>query len=240
MSKSGARIVIVDDEIEIIRALQRYLVANGYNVLPAMSGEEAIEIFRQQRPDVMLLDLGLPDMSGLDVCRLIRVESTMPIIVLSVRDTEQDKVQALDLGADDYVAKPFGMDEILARIRVALRHIAQLPKGTEPQIQIGPLVVDVAQRRAYLNGRVLQLTPTEYGILKVFLNYRGRVVTRNMLLNEIWSADPSDTRDREHSLHVYISQLRQKIEPVSGQFHFLQTIPGVGYRFSDEEEVYSK
>src|SRR2546428_6640090 len=146
MSKSGARILVVDDEIEIMRALQRSLTAHGFEVFTASTGEDALEEVAQHRPDLMLLDLGLPGISGLEVCKRVRAQSNLPIIVLSVKDAERDKVQALDLGADDYVPKPFGIDEVLARIRVALRHAAQVQSGTEPRFVAGPLSVDFAQR----------------------------------------------------------------------------------------------
>ncbi len=141
MSKSGARILVVDDEIEILRALQRSLTAHGFEVFTASTGEEGLDSIPHYRPDLMLLDLGLPGMSGLEVCKRVRAQSNLPIIVLSVKDTERDKVLALDLGADDYVSKPFGMNEVLARIRVALRHAAQVESGTEPIFTAGPLRV---------------------------------------------------------------------------------------------------
>ena len=153
MSKGGARILVVDDEVEIVRALQRSLTAHGFEVFTAHSGEEALEAVAHYRPDVMVLDLGLPGISGLDVCREVRAQSNLPIIVLSVKDTERDKVQALDLGADDYVSKPFGVNEVLARIRVALRHSAQVESGTEPVYTAGPLSVDFAHRQVLLNGQ---------------------------------------------------------------------------------------
>src|SRR5436309_6773860 len=152
MSKSGARILVVDDEIEILRALQRSLSAHGFEVFTAGSGEEALEAIGHYRPDLMVLDLGLPGMSGLEVCRRVRAQSNLPIIVLSIKDTERDKVQALDLGADDYVSKPFGMNEVLARIRVALRHTAQVQAGTEPSFTAAPLKVDFAQRLVQVSG----------------------------------------------------------------------------------------
>src|SRR5215472_16705079 len=147
MSKSGARILVVDDEIEIMRALQRSLTAHGFEVFAAGSGEEALDAIIQHRPDLMVLDLGLPGISGLEVAKRVRAQSNLPIIVLSVKDTERDKVLALDLGADDYVSKPFGMNEVLARIRVALRHAAQVESGAEPIFTAGPLSVDFAQRQ---------------------------------------------------------------------------------------------
>src|SRR5258707_3608683 len=153
MSKSGARILVVDDEIEILRALQRSLTAHGFEVFTASSGEEALDSITHYRPDLMLLDLGLPGMSGLEVCKRVRMQSNLPIIVLSVKDAERDKVLALDLGADDYVSKPFGINEVLARVRVALRHSAQVQTGTEPTFVAGPLKVDFAQRSVQVKGQ---------------------------------------------------------------------------------------
>jgi two-component system, OmpR family, KDP operon response regulator KdpE len=231
MSKPGATILVVDDEQEIVRALQRSLTAHGYRVQTASTGEEALATLSQYHPDLLLLDLVLPGMSGLEVCRRVRAESNVPIIVLSVKDAEHDKVEALELGADDYVAKPFGMNEVLARIRVALRHVAQAPSGTEPRFQAGPLSVDFARRRVLVDGRAISLTPTEYDLLKIFITHRGKLLTRQMLLKELWGAQ---THGRTHSLHVYVAQLRQKIEPVPERPQFILTVPGVGYRFSDE------
>ncbi|HEY6406497.1 MAG TPA: response regulator transcription factor [Ktedonobacteraceae bacterium] len=231
MSKRGASILVVDDEREIVRALKRSLSAQGFTVLTASSGEEAVEVVSQQHPDLLLLDLLLPGMSGLEVCRRIRKTSNVPIIVLSVKDAEHDKVEALDLGADDYIAKPFGMKEVLARVRVALRRVAQVSSGGEPRIQVGPLSVDFAQRRVQVHGREVSLTPTEYDLLKVFITYRGKILTRKLLLKEVWGAE---AHARMHSLHVYVAQLRQKIEPEPERPQFILTIPGVGYRFADE------
>ncbi len=233
MSKLGASILVVDDEREILRALQRSLTAHGYKVFTARSGEEAIEAVARNRPDLLLLDLLLPGMSGLEVTRWVRERSNVPIIVLSVKEAERDKVEALDLGADDYVAKPFGMNEVLARVRVALRHVAQVQTGTEPHFQAGPLEVDFAARRVQVEGREVQLTPTEYELLKILITHRGKILTRQMLLQELWGAE---AHARMHSLHVYVAQLRQKIEPELERPQFIITIPGVGYRFSDDAE----
>jgi two-component system, OmpR family, KDP operon response regulator KdpE len=233
MSKDGARILVVDDEPEIVRALQRSLTIHEYRVLVATSGEEAIDVALQQRADLLLLDLMLPDMSGLEVCRRVRAVSNIPIIILSVKDAERDKVEALDLGADDYIAKPFGINEVLARVRVALRHASMPPKGTAPCFQAGPLSVNFDRRRVSLAGKEVALTPTEYDLLKVFIIHRGKVLTRQHLLKAIWG---SCAQGRMHSLHVYVAQLRQKIEPVPACQHFIFTIPGVGYRFADEAE----
>jgi two-component system, OmpR family, KDP operon response regulator KdpE len=233
MSKRGASILVVDDEREIVRTLKRSLIAHGFTVITASNGEEAIEMFSQQRPDLMLLDLLLPGISGLEVCRRVRKMSNVPIIVLSVKDAEHDKVEALDLGADDYVAKPFGMKEVLARVRVAIRRVAQLPSGTEPRFQAGLLSVDFELRRVQVHEREVSLTPTEYDLLKVFITHRGKILTRQMLLKEVWG---NETHARTHSLHVYVAQLRQKIEPIPERPRFILNIPGVGYRFADENE----
>jgi two-component system KDP operon response regulator KdpE len=232
MSKGGARILVIDDEIEIVRALQRSLVAHGYEVFTANSGEEAVAGIAQHRPDLLLLDLGLPGMSGLEVCKSVRMQSNLPIIVLSVKDTERDKILALDLGADDYVSKPFSVNEVLARIRVALRHSAQVSSGTNPLFVAGPLKVDFAQRLVTLNDQEVKLTPTEYDLLKALINNRGKIMTRQMLLSQVWGVGYGT---EAHYLHVYIGQLRRKIEPDPAHPRFILTVSGVGYRFSSEE-----
>jgi two-component system KDP operon response regulator KdpE len=232
MNKSGARILVVDDEIEIVRALERSLAAHGYEVFIASSGEEALEVMAHHRPDLMLLDLGLPGMSGLEVCQRVRTQTNLPIIVLSVRDAERDKVQALDQGADDYVPKPFGVNEVLARIRVALRHAAQVQTGTEPRFVAGPLSVDFAQRRVQLGSQEVKLTPTEYDLLKVLIQYNGKIMTRQMLLSHVWGTGYGT---ESHYLHVYVGQLRRKIEPDPTHPRFILTVSGVGYRFNGED-----
>lgn len=229
MSKSGARILVVDDEIEIMRALQRSLTAHEYEVFTAMNGEDALESVGRHRPDLVLLDLGLPGMSGLEVCKRIREQSNLPIIVLSVKDTERDKVRALDLGADDYVSKPFGIDEVLARMRVALRHSAQVQVGTEPVFIAGPLSIDFARRLVLVNGQEVKLTPTEYDLLKALVKNNGKIMTRQMLLSQVWGTGYGS---EAHYLHVYIGQLRRKIEPDPAHPRFILTISGVGYRFN--------
>jgi two-component system KDP operon response regulator KdpE len=232
MSKSGARILVVDDEIEILRALQRSLSAHGYEVFTAASGEEALEEVAHHRPDLVLLDLGLPGMSGLEVCKHVRAQSNLPIIVLSVKDAERDKVLALDLGADDYVSKPFSVNEVLARVRVALRHAAQVQSGTEPRFTAGPLTVDFAQRQVFVDGHEVKLTPTEYDLLKALIKSNGKIMTRQMLLSQVWGTGYGA---EAHYLHVYIGQLRRKIEPDPAHPRFILTISGVGYRFSSDE-----
>ncbi len=230
-----ARILIIDDEKAIVRALQRSLVSQGYEVFSAPSGEKALEAIELHRPDLVLLDLGLPDMSGLEVCKRVRLQSSqLPVIVISVKDSEREKISALDLGADDYVAKPFSLDEVLARIRVALRHAALMTSEAEPAITIGPLHIDLAKRFVALEEQEVKLTPTEYDLLKIFLKYRGKIMTQQMLLTHMWGA--GDGKDAHH-LHVYIGQLRRKIEPDPLRPRLIVTIPGVGYRFSADGKV---
>jgi two-component system KDP operon response regulator KdpE len=231
MGKQRARILVIDDEGAIVRALQRTLSAHGYDVFTANSGEKALKVLQQQRPDLVLLDLGLPGMSGLEVCKQVRAQSNLPpIIVISVRNKERDKVEVLDAGADDYVSKPFGIDELLARIRVALRHAVPIPLGTDPYLTLGPLSVDFMQRLVLVSGQEVKLTPTEYDLLKIFLKNRGKLMTQQMLLSQVWGNDHSS---QANHLHVYIGHLRRKIEPDPAHPRFLQTIAGVGYRFSD-------
>ena len=232
MSKGGARILVVDDVAEIVRALQRSLTAHEFEVFTASSGEEALEAVAHYRPDVMLLDLGLQGISGLEVIREVRAQSNLPIIVLSVKETERDKVMALDLGADDYISKPFGMNEVLARIRVALRHSAQVESGTEPVFTTGPLSVDFAHRQVLLNGQEVKLTPTEYDLLKALIKNRGKILTRQMLLSQVWGTGYGA---ESHYLHVYVGQLRRKIEPDPANPRFILTISGVGYRFNADD-----
>ena len=233
MSKGNTRILIVDDEIEIRRALQRNLIAHGFDVTTVGSGEEALDEVTLHRPDLMLLDLGLPGMSGLEVCKRVRAISNLPIIVLSVKDTERDKVHALDLGADDYVAKPFGIDEVLARVRVALRHLSQLQSSTGSTFVAGPLRVDFAQHQVYVNGHEVKLTPTEYDLLTTLIKNSGKIMTRQMLLSQVWGTGYGT---EAHYLHVYIGQLRRKIEPDPAHPRFIITVSGVGYRFNGDNE----
>ncbi len=233
MSRQKPKILIVEDEIEIVRALQRSLVAHSYDVVTVPSGEKALTLLQQQSPDLILLDLGLPGMSGLEVCKRVREDSDLPIIIISVKNKERDKVHALDLGADDYLSKPFGMDEVLARIRVALRHAARMsPRlDVEPSITLGPLRVDFTQHLVFVNDQEVKLTPTEYDLLKVFIQNRGKIMTQHMLLTQVWG---NNHDSKSHYLHVYIGHLRRKIEPDPTYPHFLQTISGVGYRFCDD------
>lgn len=232
MSKGKARILVIDDDGEIVRILQRSLSIYGYDVLTAMNGETAFEIIGQYRPDLLLLDLGLPGISGLEICKQIRAHSNLPpIIVVSVRDTEREKVEAFAAGADDYVCKPFGINEIVARIRVALRHAVYVPVGTEPSLSIGPLQINFEQRHVSVNEHDVKLTPTEYDLLKVLIRNRGKILTQQMLISHLWG---SERTIQSHYLHVFIRQLRRKIEPDPANPCLLLTIAGAGYRFSDE------
>jgi two-component system KDP operon response regulator KdpE len=226
---SGARILVVDDEPQIRRAVRTALAGHGYGVATAETGAEALTTFGEWRPDVVLLDLMLPDRDGLVVCQAIRAMAATPIIVLSARGEEHDKVAALDQGADDYLTKPFGVEELLARIRVALRHVAQRAAGatTEPVIAIGPLTVDLDRRRVTRDGVEVHLTPTEYDVLKYLLQHADRVVTHRMLLAAVWGAEFTE---QTPMLRVFIKQLRQKVEADPAEPRLIVTEVGVGYR----------
>ncbi len=224
----NTRILVVDDEPQMGRLLKTGLSARGYDVAIATDGQAALNLAASWRPEVIVLDLGLPLLDGLEVCRRIRGWSQVPIIVLSVRDTEQDKVEALDLGADDYLTKPFGMDELLARIRVALRHAARLTSAEEPVLTFGDLQIDRARRLVTLSGQEVRLTPTEYELLRVLATHAGKVLTHRFLLRSVWG--PSYEQDVP-TLRVFITQLRRKIERDPAQPGFILTEPGIGYRF---------
>ena len=230
MSNEGAHILIVDDERQIRRMLHTSLAGHGYQVIEAASGEEGLLAAADQRPDIILLDLGLPDLDGVEVTRRLREWTETPIIILSVREREQDKVMALDAGADDYLTKPFGMSELLARIRVTLRHF---DKGHhEPVFQTGSLSVDFGRRLVTLAGKELSLTPTEYDLLRLLIQQGGKVLTHRQLLRQVWGeAYEFET----HLLQVNISNLRKKIEPDPNLPQFVLTESGVGYRFRLEE-----
>lgn len=226
------KILIVDDEPQILRALRAGLTAHGYDVTSAHDGEEALDKAALELPDVVVLDLNLPGLSGLDVCRELREWSPVPIIVLSVRDAERDKVTALDLGADDYLTKPFGMDELLARLRVALRHAARAADSSTPVIRAGDVTIDLARHTVRRGDDEVRLTATEYKLLAYLAMNAGRVLTHNQILEHVWGVG----YDAETQyLRVYISQLRRKLDPDSRHPHMIHTEPGVGYRFSAEE-----
>ncbi len=225
MSETGARVLIVDDEPAIRRFLRVSLSAHGYAVFEASDGQAALSAVVADRPDLIILDLGLPDLDGIEVTRLLREWTRIPIIILSVRGQEADKVTALDAGADDYLTKPFSTGELLARIRVALRHTGQ--SGTEPIFTSGDLTVDLVRRVVTVTGREVQLTPTEYDLLRVLVIHAGKVLTHRQLLREVWGIG---YEQETHILRVNISNLRRKIEPDPARPRHILTEPGVGYR----------
>jgi two-component system KDP operon response regulator KdpE len=220
-------IMVVDDERQIRRALKEGLIQEGYSVSTAETGEEAVHLLHLTPPDLVILDLGLPEMSGLEVCRIIRTHSRAPILVLSVRATERDKVAALDLGADDYLTKPFGMDELLARVRAHLRRWKAEPRP-QSRVQAGNLVIDFEARQVTRDGDEVRLTRTEYEILRFLVLNAGRVITHGMILQHVWG--PAYEEDVQ-SLRVHVAHLRKKIEPDPARPRYLRTEIGVGYRF---------
>jgi two-component system KDP operon response regulator KdpE len=231
LSVGQFRILVVDDESAIRRFLKLTLAAQSYDVLEASSGQDALKIAASHKPDVIVLDLGLPDMDGIDVIKLLREWTQAPIIVLSVRGAENDKISALDAGADDYLTKPFATGELLARLRTALRR-ATHPAG-EPVFINGDLVVDLEHRLIMFEKRDIQLTPTEYGILRTLVMNAGRVITQRQLLKAVWG--PGYELEY-HILRVNISNLRKKLEPIPTRPRFIITEPGVGYRLKTESD----
>lgn len=230
MTPNGAVILIIDDERQIRRMLHTSLIGHGYQVLEAANGNEGLILVAEKKPDIILLDLGLPDMDGITVTRRIREWADIPIIILSVREHEEDKVEALDAGADDYLTKPFGMIELLARIRVTLRHHFKVQN--EPIFQMHGLVVDFPQRSVNLNQQEISLTPTEYDLLKLLIQHKGKVLTHRHLLREVWG---TAYEFQTHLLQVNISNLRRKIESDSNIHRFIITESGIGYRFRYDE-----
>jgi two-component system KDP operon response regulator KdpE len=229
MIETSLNILVVDDEPAIRRFLRTSLAAYGHVVEEAVCGEDAVKLAATHQPDIIILDLGLPDMDGVEVTRRLREWTQTPIIVLSVRDHENDKILALDSGADDYITKPFGIGELLARIRVSMRHTFQ-PKD-EPMYQVGDLLIDMARRIVTVQGQLVTLTPTEYDILRMLATHAGKVLTHRQLLRAIWgNAYESET----HLLRVNVSNLRRKIEPDASRPTYILTEPGVGYRLIAE------
>lgn len=223
----GAKILVIDDETEIRKLLKVGLTAHGYAFLEAANGKDGIYQAAVARPDIVILDMGLPDMDGLDIVRQIREWSQVPIIILSVREQDNDKVNALDLGADDYLTKPFSMTELMARIRVAMRHQGNIKD--EPVIQIDDLWIDLARRQVKVAGNEIHLTPTEYDLLKILVSNAGKVVTHRHILTSIWG---NNGQEYAQYLRIYISQLRKKIERDPNQPRIILTEPGVGYRLA--------
>ena len=223
-------VVLIEDEPQIRRFLRATLGSQGYRLFEAGTGADGLVEAASRQPDVVIVDLGLPDLDGLEVIRRLREWSTVPIIVLSARGQEAEKVKALDAGADDYVSKPFGADELLARLRVALRHKAGVARE-DAVFTTGELRVDLGRRHVFVREQEVKLTPTEYRLLTTLVRHAGRVLTHRQLLKEVWG--PNQTEEA-HYLRVYMAQLRRKIEADPAQPRYLLTEPGVGYRLAGE------
>jgi two-component system KDP operon response regulator KdpE len=230
VASEGARILVIDDEHQIRRMLNVALSAHGYSLAEAPSGKEGLNQASIFHPDLVVLDLGLPDLDGMEVISRLREWTQVPIIVLSVRERENDKIDALDAGADDYLTKPFSMGELLARIRVAIKHFAK--SEDEPVLTFPDLTIDLARRIVLLSGQEVKLTPTEYEILKYLALHSGRVITHGQLLRTVWGPN---YQGETHYLRVYIGQLRRKIERNPTQPRYIMTEAGVGYRFISGE-----
>jgi two-component system, OmpR family, KDP operon response regulator KdpE len=226
------RVLVVDDEPQILRALRINLRVRSYDVDVAATGSAALEAAAKHPPDLVILDLGLPDLDGVEVIEGLRGWTQAPIIVLSGRADSTDKVEALDAGADDYVTKPFGMEELLARMRAAVRRSG--PDTSEPQVRLGPLIVDLAAKRVIRDGAEddegadVRLTPTEWHLLEVLLRNPGKLLSQRQLLTEVWGPGYADASG---NLRLYMAQLRRKLEPDPGRPHWLMTEPGMGYRY---------
>lgn len=221
-------ILVIDDEQQILRALRTILSQQNYQVTSASTGEEGLAYATAVQPDIIILDLGLPDMTGVQVCQQIREWSDLPVIVLSAHDSEAEKVAALDAGADDYLTKPFGVDELLARVRVALRHRSRVGSTKSSVVTVGALVIDLANHLVTRGGELVKLTATEYKLLAYLVGNPGRVLTHQSILNHVWGY--SEGSQMEY-LRVYIRQLRQKLEEDPRNPQLILTESGVGYRF---------
>ena len=223
-------VLIVEDEPQMRRFLRASLAAHGFRLLEAGTARDALALAASQPPDLILLDLGLPDEDGVAVTRSLREWSRIPVIVISARGREADKVEALDAGADDYLTKPFGVNELLARMRVALRHAREAAGEPLPVVEVGPLRIDLARREVSLDGQEVHLTPIEYRLLTLLAKNLGKVVTHRQLLKEVWGPGHDG---QTHYLRVYMAQLRRKIEADPARPRLLGTEPGVGYRLRD-------
>ncbi len=228
--KQGARVLVVDDEPGIRRFLRTSLTTHGYQMYEASTGQEGLQSVPIVRPDLIILDFGLPDLDGVDVTRSLREWTQTPILFLSVREQESDKIAALDAGADDYLTKPFGLGELLARIRAALRRADKTEPGAA--FASGDLQVDLARRIVRVNGRKVRLTPTEYALLKVLIRYADRVLTHRQVIREVWGGICYE--NEMHLLRVNVSNLRHKLEMDPGRPRHILTEPGVGYRLRTE------
>jgi two-component system KDP operon response regulator KdpE len=232
IAADGSVVLVIEDEPAILRFLRASLVAQGFRLVEATSGDEGLRQAATRQPDIVVLDLGLPDVDGLEVIRRLREWTAVPIIVLSARGQESDKIAALDAGADDYVSKPFGVGELLARMRVALRRAARTPHDAgNPVFALGELQVDLARRRVSVRGAEIHLTPIEYRLLTTLVRHAGRVLTHRQLLREVWGQPYSE---QTHYLRVFMGALRRKLEADPARPRYLLTEPGVGYRLADE------
>ena len=226
------RILVVDDESQITRVLRTSLSSQGYDLRVANDGETALEIMKDWQPDLVITDLSMPNMDGLELCRRLRSTSQIPIIVLSVRGEERTKVKALDAGADDYVTKPFGIEELLARVRANLRRIPETADSTPAIIDMGEFLIDIAARKVVVNHREVHLTPKEFDLLVYLAQHAGKVITHRTLLSAVWGGNSTE---QVEYLRVFVGQLRKKLEPESASPRYILTEPWVGYRFEPGE-----
>ena len=234
MTEPGALVLVVEDEPQMRKFLRASLASHGYRMLETDTVREAIQLVTGHRPDLVLMDLGLPDGDGIELTKKMREWTSVPIIVISARGREEDKVAALDAGADDYLTKPFGVRELQARIRVALRHAAQVASGSsEPEISIDNLRIDLPRRQVFVDGREVHLTPIEYKLLVLMARNAGKVLTHRTILKEIWG--PGQTH-QSHYVRVHMAELRKKVEQDPARPRLLVTEPGVGYRLRDRVE----
>jgi two-component system KDP operon response regulator KdpE len=228
MAHPVARILVVDDEPQVLRLLRAGLAADGFEVTTADTGEKALDLLATRHFDLLVLDLQLPGIDGRDVCRRLRSWSQLPILILSVQDREQEKIEALDLGADDYVTKPFSMGELLARVRAALRHAAQREGSLPTVLSLGDVTLDLVQRHVTRAGQPVHLRPTEYSLLDYLARNAGRILTHRAILQHVWGPEYGE---ETQYLRVYIRHLRQKLEPDPARPRYILTAPAVGYRF---------
>ena len=224
---ADAKILVVDDDKKIIDLVTAYLKREGYHVLAAYDGQQAIDLARHKQPDLVILDLALPQVDGMDVCRVLRAESNVPIIMLTARTTEDDKLAGLDLGADDYVTKPFSPRELVARVRTVLRRVGEKESGP-PEVRFGDAVVDFVRHEVRMSGQVVSLTPTEFRLLEVLIKEPGKAFKRIELLEQVCGYEYEGL---ERTIDAHVKNLRKKIEPEPGRPRYVVTVPGVGYRF---------
>lgn len=227
------RILIVDDDVKIVELLQLYLEKEGYGTLVAYDGFTALTLARQKRPDLVLLDLMLPVMDGLDVCRILRAESNIPIIMLTAKTTEADMLLGLDLGADDYINKPFSPRQVVARVRTVLRRAGDVHEKVRPEVRVGDLVIDFAAHQARLKDVPVRLTPKEFQLLETMAKEPGRAFSRLELLERVFGLDYEGV---DRTIDVHVLNLRKKIEPDPAQPIYIQTVYGIGYRFAEIDE----